>query len=52
MKFKFDATSVLGIVGGVLVLGGQVIKGIVDKKNTEATLKEMVDKVVDEKLKN
>ena len=49
-KINFDKTTVMGIVGGLLVVGGQVLKGISDKKTNDAKLVEAVNKVVEEKL--
>ena len=48
--FKPDATTIMGIVGGVLIAGGKVIKFIVDKKTDDLKLREMVEDVVVEKL--
>lgn len=49
-NFKIDGTTALGVLGGVMVLAGQVVKGVVDKKNADAKLAEAVEKAVNEKL--
>lgn len=51
-KFNVDKTTVLGVVGGLMVLIGQVAKGISDKKAADIKLKETVEKVVTEKLQD
>lgn len=49
---KFDKTLIMSITGGLLVVGGNIIKAINDKKVNDAKLLETVTKVVDEKLSN
>lgn len=50
INFKMDGTTALGLVGGVLVLAGQVVNGIVSQKKSDAKLNEAVEKAVAEKL--
>lgn len=47
---KIDKTMIMSIAGGLLVVGGNIIKAINDKKVNDAKLVETVTKVVDEKL--
>lgn len=50
LNFKIDGTTALGILGGAMILAGQVVKSVVDKKTADAKLTETVEKVVTEKL--
>ena len=48
--FKPDATTIMGIVGGILIAGGKVIKLVVDKKTEDLKLHQVVEEVVEQKL--
>lgn len=49
---KINKEMLLTVGGAVLLLGGNIIKGIGDKKASDNKLEELVNKAVDEKLKN
>ena len=49
---KIDKNTVIGLVGGLLVVVGQIAKGISDKKTSDAKLAAAVEKIVNEKLQS